>query len=147
MQAFPHTYQASSSCAIQSHPVTVIAGADPIQCAPPPEFDGPGGFWTPEQLLLSAVSTCFVLSFKAIARASGYDWIGIECDVTGLLDKVDRSLKFTRLEIDVKLVVGVDSDQEMGTRLLEKAEKTCLVSNSLNCERQLSSRLVVSTAD
>lgn len=144
MQAFPHTYLASASCDWQTYPVTVMPGAEPIQCAPPPEFDGPGGLWTPEQLLLSAVSSCFVLSFKAIARASEFEWIGIECDVTGSLDRVDRRVQFTRIDTDAKLVISEDADQDRARLLLEKAEKTCFVSNSLNCQREFSCRLVVS---
>lgn len=144
MQPFPHTYRAATSCDHESNPVAAIAGTDPLQCAPPPEFGGPGGYWTPENLLLASVSSCFVLSFKAIARASQYEWSGIECDVTGTLDKLDRTVRFTRLALEVKLVVDEGADLAKGQRLLEKAEATCLVSNSLACERSLSCRLVES---
>ena len=38
-----------------------------INFAAPPEFGGEPGLWTPEHLLLAAVSTCFVATLRAVA--------------------------------------------------------------------------------
>ena len=41
-----------------------------INFAAPPEFGGEPGLWTPEHLLLAAVSTCYVATLRAVAEAS-----------------------------------------------------------------------------
>jgi uncharacterized OsmC-like protein len=47
------------------------------------------------------------------------------------LDRKEQALRFTDLHLRVRLEVPADSDPERARRLLEKAEKACLVGNSL----------------
>jgi organic hydroperoxide reductase OsmC/OhrA len=44
---------------------------DEIIAAVPPEFHGPGGHWSPEQLLVGAAASCFAVTFAAIAGRRG----------------------------------------------------------------------------
>ena len=111
-----------------------------IESAPPKEFDGPGNQWSPEQLLTAAVADCFVLGFRAIASASKFRWLDLEASTRGTLDKVEGKMRFTRFETHAKLHVPTGADLERAKRLLEKAESSCLVANSLSSERHLSCR-------
>ena len=54
--------------------------------APPIEFDGPGDQWSPEPLPVASVVDRFVLTFRAIARASQLAWTRLPCHGTGELD-------------------------------------------------------------
>ncbi len=110
---------------------------------PPKEFGGTGTEWSPEDLLVAAVVDCYILSFKAIAKASRFEWGSISCDATGTLDKVDRFPQFTGFKISVNLVVGPEADMEKAERLLHKAEKICLITNSLKADSELDIEVVV----
>lgn len=44
---------------------------DEIDVTVPPEFRGPGGHWSPEQLLVAAAASCFAVTFAAIADRRG----------------------------------------------------------------------------
>jgi organic hydroperoxide reductase OsmC/OhrA len=112
-------------------------GLPTLQTAPPAEFDGPGDRWSPETLLCAAVADCFVLSFRAVARASKLDWTGLECKVEAKLDRVDGRTFFTELTVHASLNVPAGTDPARATKLLEKAEHVCLITNSLVAERQL----------
>jgi uncharacterized OsmC-like protein len=46
-------------------------------------------------------------------------------------------MKFVRVETTAKLVVPVGTDLDRAKRMLEKAEVTCPISNTLNCEHHL----------
>jgi organic hydroperoxide reductase OsmC/OhrA len=59
-----------------------------INFAAPPEFGGEPGLWTPEHLLLAAVSTCFVATLRAVAGASKLEFDGVECPVEGRVEKL-----------------------------------------------------------
>jgi organic hydroperoxide reductase OsmC/OhrA len=107
-------------------------GAPHLASAPPAEFDGPGDRWSPETLLVAAVGDCFILTFRAIARASKLPWTSLHCDVTGTLDRVDRVTRFTAFDIHAHLAVPAGTDQALAGRVLEKAEAGCLVSRSLS---------------
>ena len=94
---------------------------------------------------MGAVADCIVLSFRAVARASRFEWDRLVCEATGTLDRVGRSMQFTHVAIRATLDVPAGADEERARLLLQKAERTCLVSNSLKAESTLEARVVVST--
>jgi uncharacterized OsmC-like protein len=93
-------------------------------------------WWTwrpvvPETLLVASFADCFVLTFRAVAVASKVSWTTSRCDVTGTLDRVDRVAQFTSFDIRVELAVPAGTNEDQARRALEKAERNCLISNSL----------------
>jgi len=108
---------------------------------PPKEFDGPGDLWSPETLLVAAMADCYILTFRAIARASRLTWLRIDCQSDGILDRVDNVTRFTRFDIQATLTVPAGTDVNKAERILEKAEAVCLVSSSLNAEKHLETRI------
>lgn len=137
MQNLPHHYSVSAAADNGATVANTATNLPPLTVAAPAEFDGPGDQWSPESLLCTAVVNCFILSFKAIAQASRFEWQKLDCEVTGVLDKVDRSMQFTRFDQQVCLTIADDSQRDKALKLLEKAEQHCLVSNSLNAEVHL----------
>jgi len=137
MHPYPHLYTVHATASPAGDVPVAATGLPTLQTAPPAEFDGPGDRWSPETLLCAAVADCFVLSFRAVARASKLDWTGLECRVEGKLDRVDGRTFFTALAVHASLNVPAGTDPERAKKLLEKAEHVCLISNSLVAERQL----------
>jgi organic hydroperoxide reductase OsmC/OhrA len=137
MQAFPHHYEASANgtpdgdVELRSEVLSVLRSASPAA------FDGPGDRWSPETLLTAAVGDCFILTFRAVARASGVAWQSLECDVTGTLDRVERTTRFVAFELRARLLVPTGTNPDRARQALEKAEKSCLISNSLHAEVHL----------
>lgn len=139
MQALPHHYSVEASTAPQGDVALVTEGVAGLPSAAPVEFGGPGGRWSPESLLVAAVADCFVLTFRAIARASDLPWTSLRCAVSGTLDRpADKKTRFTAFALDATLVTPPGVDADKATRLLEKAEATCLVTNSLSATTHLS---------
>lgn len=131
MQDFPHHYRTTATARHDSHVELTSPGLPSLPAAAPAEFGGPGDHWSPETLMAAAVASCFKLSFKAIARAAKFEWTSIRCDVVAVLDRVDRVTQFTEFHQTVLLEVPAGSDEAKALRLLEKAERSCLVTNSL----------------
>ena len=142
MKAFPHTYTAAASAAPTGNVLSSLENGCTVEVAPPVAFDGLGDVWSPEELLVAAVANCFVLSFRAIARAYDLNWVHVECSSAGQLEKVERQVKFTRVHTSVKLTIASSEDAEKAKRILEKAEDTCFITNSLSAEIQLSCEIV-----
>ena len=143
MHPFPHLYTVQASAAPSGDVPLYAAGLPAIATAPPAEFDGPGDRWSPETLLCAAVADCFLLSFRAVARASKLDWTALDCSVEGKLDRVDNRSLFTEIVVRASLRVPAGTDQARATKLLEKAEHVCLVSNSLVAQRRLEPTVIV----
>lgn len=144
MQTLPHHYRVNSS----ARPEGLLdnrseEGASLHSTAPLP-FGGPGGEWSPEHLLTAAISSCFILTFRAIASASKLAWQELSCQVEGTLDKVERKMQFTDFIINASLVLNDEADRQRAITALQKAEANCLVSNSLNCAIHLDTEIHVS---
>lgn len=142
MHPYPHVYQVHASAEAQGLVTLGSAGLADIPCSPPPEFDGPPGYWSPETLLAGAIADCYVLSFRAVARASKLEWTSIKVGVHGTLDKVDGVTRFTNYVTRARLVVPAGADRVRVEAVLQKSEKVCLISNSLNGERHLETEIV-----
>jgi len=131
MQEFPHHYVVTAEAEAEG---TVCLQGDNLPqlvSAPPAEFGGPGDQWSPEHLLVASVADCFILQFRAIARASRLDWTSLDVRTDGVLDRVDRVMQFTAFTVNAVLAVPEGVDAEKAQRLLEKAKAGCLVTNSL----------------
>jgi len=137
MQPLPHVYVVNAAAAAASDVVLSAPGLQSFRSAAPTEFGGPGDQWSPESLLAAAVASCFVLSFRAVARASKLQWVRLECDVDATLDRKEHVTQFTNVVVHARLIVPDSMDTVLCERALRKAEQGCLVANSLRCEREL----------
>jgi len=137
MQAYPHHYEASAQGAAAGLVEVTARALPPLPTAAPPEFDGPGGAWSPETLLVAALADCFILTFRGIARAAHFEWRTVRCRVEGVLDRVAGTAQFCRFTTRATLAVPPGANREKARELLERAEKLCLIGNSLRGERLL----------
>jgi len=138
MKPLPHHYQSIATSAPQGRVALTANDLPTIESGAPADFGGPGDCWSPEDLLVAAVADCFILTFRAVARAAGLSWTSLQCDAEGLLERVDRQMKFTRFDLTARLTVVPEVDATRAKSLLAQAEKGCLVSNSLSAETRLS---------
>lgn len=137
MHPFPHRYIVNAVVRPDGDVPLSAEGMRVIESAPPKEFGGPGNQWSPEGLLTASVADCFVLNFRAIAAASKFAWTNLGARTEGVLDRVEGKMRFTRFHTHAKLQLPPGADVGRAQKLLEKAESTCLVANSLSAERHL----------
>ncbi len=137
MKAYPHVYHAGARGSTAGSVPVSSADLPELQTAPPPEFDGPSGVWSPETLLVASIADCFILTFRGVARAAHLEWDGLDAQVEGTLERVAGVTQFTRYLTRAILTVQPNADLAKAQELLERAEKICLVANSLRGERLL----------
>ena len=146
MQDLPHRYSVAS-LANPEGDVTLQSNRLPaLASAPPAEFGGPGDRWSPETLLVAAVADCFILSFRAVARAAKLPWLSLRCEVEGTLDRVERITQFTAFRVNATLRVPSGTNEEQATKLLARAEQICLITNSLKAPSHLQTAIEVAAA-
>jgi len=126
--------------------VTAHEVEPPIHFSAPPEFQGKAGVWSPEHFFTAALATCFVATFDAIAAYSKFEAHALEVSVDGQVEKGEGGYRFTRVTVRPVLTINSELDRERGMRLLEKAEKACLVSRSLQSQIILEPQVVLAPA-
>lgn len=115
-----------------------------IEVATPPQFPkGVEGIWSPEHLFTAAVNSCFMTTFLSIAENSNLEFKEFSCSATGLLDQVEGKFLMTEVILNPILVITKEEDKEKALRVLEKSEKACLISNSINSKVTLNSTITV----
>lgn len=134
MKQFPHNYATISNCKPTGVVITQSRECSKLFVAEPEEFDGKTKEWSPEQMFVSTVANCLLLTFRAIANASKFEYVDMSCVANGKLDRIDGINLFTQIDIKVDLFLHEGSDKDKGLRLLNKAEKQCLIKNSITAE-------------
>jgi organic hydroperoxide reductase OsmC/OhrA len=131
MQALPHRYHVRAQGGPAGTVQVSASGLAALATQPPPEFGGPEGFWSPETLLAGAIVDCYVLSFRAIARASKLEWQDLRVDVEAVLDRVDGVTRFTEVRLQPRLRLAAGASETLARTVLQKAKASCLITNSL----------------
>lgn len=130
MAPLPHHYELSVIAAGEGQG-RICAGPRPeIIGGPPAQFGGRDDWWSPEHLLLSAVSLCLLTTFRALAEAREVTVIGYSSQVKGILDRTAEGPAFTSIVLDVGLMVP-EAQKERAVELLERAKRICIVSRAL----------------
>ena len=93
-------------------------------------------------VLLAAVATCFLFTLRAVARASRIDFTSLELAVAGTVNTQDGVMRFTEIVLSPRLSVPPGVDRDRTLRVLEKSERTCLVSASLSTPIRLAPEIV-----
>ena len=127
---FPHNYgvrlawKGGENCEILSAERPVLQGG------PPAQFDGTEERWSPEHLVLAALSQCFMLTWIALNKRSQIPLKGWESTGESVLDKTKEGLVFTSFKISVTLKTDAGRVDE-AKKLLELAKKHCIIANAL----------------
>lgn len=127
-----HTYNTSVEWTKQRKGALSSPSLPTIEVATPPQFPGGHeGIWSPEHLYTAAAEVCLMTTFLAIAEKAKLDFKSYKSEAVGTLEKVEKGFLMTSILIKPTVVIGEESRKEEVVKLFEKAEKHCLISNSM----------------
>lgn len=137
---FPLTF---STTAIDTDPTAdhwkqfdgdVLPHRPALQVAIPPEFDGPGDGFSPEDFLGMAMANCFIATFRVYAGLSGLSYKKLEVSASYDIAPGENKLPIvTKAHLNIVLT-GADRE-DRAERLLKKVSRSCIVLNSLSVEK------------
>ncbi|WPK10369.1 OsmC family protein [Lysinibacillus louembei] len=102
------------------------------QISIPPEMDGPGIGTNPDEMLLGAAATCYIISLAAmLERAAIKATIDMQSD--GIVDVTNGVFTYQQIihKLTLKLAERTEKNEKMAERLAFKAESTCMISKAL----------------
>ena len=139
-----YVYRVSaSSTTLRSGTLSADEIEPSIAFSAPPEFYGQAGQWTPEHLLVASIAGCFISTFSGMAEYSKFEFICLNLEAEGVIEKEEGGWRFKRIILRPRLKIAQEKDRERANRLLQKAEKTCLVTRSLACATVLEPALEI----
>lgn len=115
-----------------------------LKVATPPQFPkGVPDIWSPEHLLVGAVSSCLMTTFLSVAENSNLQFTSFDCIAEGKLEKVEGKFMISEITLKPKVTIKQEKDKERAHRIVEKAENACLISNSVKSKINLETLIIV----
>ncbi len=114
----------------------------PVAC--PPVFckGSPDDMWTPEQLFVSSLEVCVLMSFISQAKRSGVTFTSYKSEAKGRLEFVGEDFMFSQITIDIKIEVPEDQDPDTVRTVLAESKTRCLVSTSMKTKVNIKANVV-----
>ena len=103
----------------------------PFIVTSPPEFRGKEGEWTPEELFVGSIETCLMLTFASLIEKHRLPVEAYMSEATGVLEYADGAYRFTRVTIRPTIIINDETAAPKVLKLMEAANRDCLVSNSV----------------
>lgn len=112
----------------------------PVSSAP--AYKGDPTRWNPEDLLGTALATCHMLTFLALASKARLEVRAYEDRAEAVMETVDKISRITEVRLRPTIRVAPGTDWATVVSLFEKAHKYCIIANSVTCETLLEPRVV-----
>jgi len=109
-----------------------VSSPNAIHFTAPKNFGGLEGRWTPEELLLAAISGCFTTTFRTIVSKAESDFTDLEVEAAATMRKVQSGYMFTEIVLRPLLKIADPEQVERAMNLLNRAARLCLVSRTLD---------------
>ena len=128
-----HFSSQSSSLEGIETPWNVSASGIESRLTIPPEFDGPGGGLSPEDLFNQAITNCFIATFKVYAQMSklSYEKVTAQSKLTVDVNENKKPVMKT-LDVDVQIFGAADADKAL--RLAKRASESGFIINSVKTD-------------
>ena len=101
------------------------------------------GRWTPEDLLLCAVASCYTTTFQALAEHSKFEYTDLQVEAAGDIRRTEVGYGFGEVSVHANLVIPQAAGQALALKLLQKAETLCLVSRALAIKQRFETHVQV----
>ena len=98
----------------------------------PPEMDGPGIGTNPDEMLLGAAATCYIISLAAMLERTNID-ASLKMESEGIVDVTNGVFTYEQIihYVTITLKNTSDNNRKMAERFAMKAESTCMISKAL----------------
>lgn len=112
----------------------------------PPEMDGPGIGTNPDEMLLGAAATCYIITLAAMMERSKLDKNDLRMESVGIVDVTKGVITYKKIIHRPEIVLksgATDKDEELALKLAQKAETSCMISRALKGNVEIALEAVV----
>lgn len=101
----------------------------------PSEFGGPGGRTNPEELLTSAITGCYSITFGIVAANQKLPVVGVRVEAEGVVEQpTASSFKYKKITIRPTITLtaeATDAEVEKAESMAHKCDAYCIVTNAV----------------
>lgn len=100
----------------------------------PPEMGGPGIGTNPDEMLLGAAATCYIITLAAMLERSGIEKEDLHMHSEAIVDVTQGVFSYKKIIHQPHLVLTSETSERnfnKAKKLVEKAEGSCMISRAL----------------
>ncbi|MEH7416136.1 OsmC family protein [Neobacillus drentensis] len=115
----------------------------------PPEMDGPGVGTNPDEMLLGAAATCYIITLAAMLERSGLEKESLTMDSEAIVDVTGGVFTYKKIIHRPRVVLKSSAgakDLALAKKLAQKAETSCMISRAIKGNVELELHALVEVA-
>jgi peroxiredoxin-like protein len=100
----------------------------------PPEMDGPGVGTNPDEMLLGAAATCYIITLAAMLERSKVDKEQLTMESEGVVEVTNGVITYKTIIHRPHLILSKEATEkelQRAKKLTEKAEKSCMITRAI----------------
>lgn len=104
------------------------------QVSIPPEMDGPGIGTNPDEMLLGAAATCYIITLAAMMERSRLEKEDLTMTSEGIVDVTNGVITYKKIihrPVIVLKSIASAKDEVLAGKLAERAESSCMISRAI----------------
>jgi peroxiredoxin-like protein len=105
-----------------------------LPIAVPPEFQGPGGATNPEELLTSAIASCYSITLGIVAGMRKLPMTNVETKAVGQVEQAGPNFTYKSITLYPTITLASDATDEhvaLAEDLSHKADAYCIITNAV----------------
>ncbi|MCF6137415.1 OsmC family protein [Pseudalkalibacillus berkeleyi] len=100
----------------------------------PPEMDGPGIGTNPDEMLLGAAATCYIITLAAMMERSKLEKVTLTMASEGIVDVTNQIITYKKIIHRPHLILKETTNSKeykLAEKLVMKAEHACMISRAV----------------
>ncbi|MBE1554260.1 OsmC family protein [Sporosarcina limicola] len=127
---------------------TIDVGNLKTEVSIPPEMDGPGVGTNPDEMLLGAAATCYIITLAAMMERSKLEKVSLTMESVGVVDVTNGIITYKKILHKPHIVLlsdATEKDASLARKLAEKAETSCMISRAIrgNVDVELEVKILI----
>ncbi|WP_066367061.1 OsmC family protein [Neobacillus fumarioli] len=115
----------------------------------PSEMDGPGIGTNPDEMLLGAAATCYIITLAAMMQRSGLEKENLTMESEAIVDVTNGILTFKKIIHRPHIILKQNASEKeftLAQRLAKKAETSCMISRAIQGNVEMELQIKIETA-
>lgn len=113
---------------------TIAAGNLVTKISIPREMDGPGIGTNPDEMLLGAAATCYIITLAAMMERSSLEKVALTMESEGIVDITNGIITYKKIIHRPSIILhqnATDKEIQLTKKLAKKAETSCMISRAI----------------
>ncbi len=117
-----------------------LEGKPNLPLSSPTVFGGLSNYYTPQELFVSSIATCYLTTFMTIYKRMKEDIQDYKIKGVGIIERVpEGGWRFSKIVITLFITIPKSGSKMKIKKAVDLSHKYCMVSRSVNCQIHLES--------